>query len=119
MKHHTVWISNRSRDHTYDTAKKFGAIKYVTQGNYPIFKTARLREEIIGALVYSDPDDFLLLSGSSVIAGLCVAVWLALHGKAAILLYDRKKDDYVMRSLDRDDLLKEIEKARDKAADTK
>ena len=117
MTHKTVWISNRSRDHTYDAAREFGSPKYITQGNYPIFKTARLREEIIDALVYSEPDDYLLLSGSSVIAGLCMAVWLALHGKATLLLYDRKVGEYVERSLDGNGLRVEIEKARDKAAD--
>ena len=58
----TVYVSNRASTHDYTSASKMGALRFVTIGNYPIFKTARLQEEIITALAYSTKDDYLLFS---------------------------------------------------------
>lgn len=110
----TVFISNMSKDHDYGKAAPYGVIRPVTSGNYPIFKTARLTEEIVGALIHSTEDDYLLLSGSSVVAGLCLSIWLTVHKKANLLLHDRRQGAYVPRSIDRDELRLEIEQARDK-----
>ena len=110
---HSVFISNQSRQHDYDKAREFGALRAITSGNYAIFKTARLREEIVEALIHSEKDDYLLLSGSSVIAGMCMAVWVLMHGQVNLLLYDRTAKEYVERKFTRDDTLKELERARD------
>lgn len=110
----TVFISNMSKDHDYSDAAKFGAIRPITSGNYPIFKTQRLLEEIIAALVHSGEDDYLLLSGSSVVAGFCLVVWLMLHKKVTLLLHDRRQGAYVPRLFHRDVTYLEIERARDK-----
>lgn len=113
MTDRTIYISNVSRSHDYESAKKFGTLRPVTSGNYPIFKTIRLQEEIINALVYSKPDDYLLLSGSSVVAGMCMLIWELIHGKVNVLLFDRKEKSYVLRKFSRDNVLKEIERTRD------
>jgi hypothetical protein len=111
----TVFISNMSKDHDYTKAAIFGVVRPITSGNYPIFKTGRLAEEIIDALSQSVEDDYLLLSGSSVVAGLCMAIWLTKHKKVNLLLHDRRQGAYVPRSLLRDELRLDIERARDKA----
>ena len=110
----TVFISNMSKEHDYTSAAKYGAIRPVTSGNYPIFKTARLLEEITAALLYSEETDYLLLSGSSVVAGYCIAVWLMLHKKCNLLLHDRRQGQYVPRLFDRVAVMTDIERARDK-----
>lgn len=109
----TVFISNQAKDHNYEPARKYGALRAITSGNYPIFKTVRLRDEIVQALTHSRPDDYLLLSGSSVVAGLCTSIWMLTHGQVNLLLYDRKAGEYVTRQLTRDAVLSEIERARD------
>ena len=114
MTDRTVFISNLSKAHNYEPAKSYGALRAITSGNYPIFKTTRLREEIVTALVCSQPDDYLLLSGSSVIAGLAMATWLIMHGKVNLLLYDRTERAYVLRHFQREDTQKEIEAAHDR-----
>lgn len=110
----TVYISNMSRDHDYTDAARFGAIRPITSGNYPIFKTERLREEIIDALLDSKDTDYLLLSGSSVVAGICLSVWFSLHRQVTLLLHDRRQGAYVPRKLDRNAIALDIERARDK-----
>lgn len=111
----TVYITNKSSTHDYASAAKLGALRFVTIGNYPIFKTDRLQEEIITALTYSQKSDYLLFSGSSVVAGMCMAVWLELHGEANILLWDRTDDIYVERLIQKSRLKIELESARDLA----
>jgi hypothetical protein len=110
----TVFITNMNPDHDYTTAAKYGAIRPITSGNYAIFKTSRLEDEAIDALLESADDDYLLISGSSVVAGICMAVWLTMHKQVNLLLHDRKQSQYIPRTMRRDDLILKIERARDR-----
>lgn len=114
----TVFMSNQSRSHDYESAMRFGAIRAVTNGNYPIFNTTRLRQEITDALIHSKPTDFLLLSGSAVISGLCMQVWFMLHGRCKLLLWDRSENEYVLRDIVADDVRLDIERSRDRLLNT-
>jgi hypothetical protein len=87
-----VFVSNWNDEHDYSSAALHGQLARVTSGNYPIFKTLRLQEEIARALQKSKPDDFLLLSGSSLVAGLCMTAWMFMHGRCKILLLDRREN---------------------------
>lgn len=108
-----VFATNRSGEHDYSSAEKYGGLRFITIGNYPIFKTARLVEEIIKALVHSSPSDYLLYSGSGVVASLCTVVWIELHKKVQMLMWDRNERKYVLRIVDKSDLRLEIERAVD------
>ena len=110
----TVFITNMNPDHDYTSAAKYGAIRPITSGNYAIFKTSRLIDEAVQALLESDEEDYLLVSGSSVVAAICMAVWLIMHKKANLLLHDRRQTQYVQRTLHRGSIQLNIEKARDK-----
>ena len=110
-----VFLSNLGK-HNYESLASYGAMRPVTQGNYNVFKTERLKEEIIECLLDSSPTDFLALSGSTLVAAICLEVWLILHGKVQLLIFDPRQDQYVPRVFDRGELLLTIEKARDKAA---
>lgn len=108
-----VFATNRSGEHDYSSAEKYGGVRFITIGNYPVFKTARLVEEIIKALVHSNPDDFLLYSGSGVVASLCTVIWLEMHKKVQMLMWDRTEKKYVLRLIDRTEMRVEIERAVD------
>lgn len=108
-----VYITNRSDTHSYDSATRVGALSFVTTGNYPVFKTNRLQEEIITALAHSTKDDYLLFSGSGVICALCLAVWLEMHSTAKVLLWDRTQNMYVTRIIERRELITSIEVEQD------
>ncbi len=110
----TVYITNLNPEHDYSAASRYGHIRPITSGNYAIFNTSRLREEIIRVLLESKEDDYLIISGSSVVAALCLDVWMTMHKKCNLLLRDRKQVQYVPRTWSRDKLLLEIAQARDK-----
>ena len=109
----TVFITNMSPAHSYESIPKYGAPRPVTTGNYPIWKTERLQEEIVRALSYSQPTDYLAFSGSSFVAAICLAVWLFMHKECRALLYDPKQKSYVPRTLKKLDIVTQIEKVKD------
>jgi hypothetical protein len=111
-----VFVTNFHPDHDYRPATEFGALRPVTSGNYPIFKTQRLLEEICDSLQESSENDFLLFSGSSTIAGLALAVWLSKHSKANLLLFERAmgRNKYVVRTITKHEVLQAIEEARER-----
>lgn len=111
----TVFLSNMGK-HEYDSLAAYGAMRPVTQGNYNVFKTERLTEEIIACLADSSETDYLALSGSTLIAAICMEVWMLMHKRVQLLIFDPRQDQYVPRAFDRGQLLLQIEQARDKAA---
>lgn len=96
----TVYVTNRSPTHDYSPAEKYGTVAFLTSGNYPIFRIERLQEEMIEILIHSQPSDYLLPSGGSVIVGMAMAIWLQLHKEVKLLLWDRARDEYVERRVD-------------------
>ena len=111
-----VYVSNMNKSHDYTSAELFGVLRPVTTGNYPVFKTARLIEEIIESLIESSQEDYLLVSGSSIVAALSMTVWLTMHEKVNILLFDRSESMYTVRVLERKDIGLEIERTIDRRA---
>jgi len=109
----TVFITNMSPAHSYDSAARYGAVRPVTSGNYPVFKSERLMEEVIRSLAYSASNDYLLFSGSSFVAGICLAVWLHMHKECHALLWDPKQRAYVPRIIKREDIQMQVEKIKD------
>jgi hypothetical protein len=103
-----------SPDHKYESLTIYGAIRPITTGNYPIFKTQRLIEEIANALVNSEATDYLALSGSNFVAALCLLEWLLIHKECNVLLYDSRQRSYVPRPLKKAEIIVQIEKERDK-----
>lgn len=109
----TVFVTNMSPAHSYDSATRYGAIRPVTSGNYPVFKSDRLMEEVARSLSYSQEFDYLLFSGSSLVAGMCLAVWLYQHSECKALLWDPRTKAYVPRTIRKKDIAILVEKARD------
>jgi len=108
----TVFITNMASDHDYKSATVYGALRPITTGNYPVFKSGRLLEEIAASLSQSEETDYLLFSGSSFIAGICLAVWLQRHKECKSLLYDKSQRGYASRVIRKSDIIIQLEKAR-------
>src|SRR2546430_11363125 len=87
----TVYITNMASDHDYRTAAAYGTIRPVTSGNYPIFKSARLLEEVATTLSQSSEEDYLLFSGSSFVAGIRQDFWIQKHKERQALLFGRQQ----------------------------
>jgi len=108
----TVFITNVEPTKNYSEATTFGAIRAITSGNYTIMQTSRLIREVAEALAYSTPNDFLLISGSATIAGMCLYMWMEKHRLCRMLLWDQRT--YTLRVVTRETVRREIEEALDR-----
>lgn len=98
-----VYISNLSPLQKYGSARLYGELVPLTKGNVPIFKTTAIQDEILNGLQDSTEEDYLIISGSAVIAALVMGVWLTLHPTCKLLLYDKREDSYSLRIIERAD----------------
>lgn len=104
-----VYITNLGRDHDYGPAAKWGAIRPITEGNFSIYKTHRILEEVIAGISDSQPTDYLALSGAAIICSIAVSVWLTMHGTCQILIFHPATNSYQRRSISWDEIRKGFE----------
>lgn len=89
-----VWIANEG-GHPYSKAKHFGRLMPLTTGNVNYFNLDRLMVGLAPKLRSASADDYLLISGSPVIVGLIMSMWLARFGKVNLLQWSQSKDKYI------------------------
>lgn len=87
-----VWIANSS-GHTYTAAEKFGELKIITNGHIDFTQLERVKIIVASTVIESDPEDYLLLSGATIVCVLCALLWIAHHGKIKLLNWDRHNED--------------------------
>ena len=97
-----VWIVNSS-GHNFDAAKTYGELIPLSVGRVNVFNVERLLREFKGSLKNSSRNDWVLLSGNTVLNVLAVSIVLAKHGEVKLLIYDVIKKEYVPRELSFDD----------------
>lgn len=108
----TVYVTNLS-DHDYSPIAHYGAMRPITSGNYAIFKTTRLLEEVVSVLAASSDEDYLAFSGSAFVGALCLTVWLIMHKECNVLLFDPRQNAYVPRVIKRSEIVLQIAKLRE------
>jgi len=84
-----VWITNYA-GHEFSLAKQYGELRYITKGYISFSSLDRLKFHIAGQLVESQPEDYLLLSGTIIICVIAAIVWFKMHKKIKLLNWDRK-----------------------------
>jgi hypothetical protein len=95
-----VYILSRST-HDYSPAKVFGNIKYLSSGplgRYNVTNMARLFTEV---LKHSNPDDYILITGMTVMSCIACAIFVAKHGRLNLLLFraDPGNHHYIERTV--------------------
>ena len=103
-----VFITNFSA-HDYGSARQHGNLRPITSGSLNLLKVDRLLTTAIEELKLSTPDDFLLISGPPVMCALCLAIWLTMHVKCNLLIFDAKEREYVVRPISQDQIATAIE----------
>lgn len=86
-----VFVINKS-SHDYSKAEEFGQLIFMTEGSlnrFAVSKMFRTFEPFIGE---SQPTDYLLLSGLSVMCSVASAMFAAKHQRLNLLIY--KPDRY-------------------------
>lgn len=104
----TIYIVNRS-GHDFSAALDHGKrLVYLTEGDTPKLKTNQAYRKIVSKLNKSSSEDYLLLSGLSIINTIAGAVFARKHGRLNLLIYKKKageKGFYVPRTVNIDELL--------------
>lgn len=95
-----VWIINEG-GHSYDAAVRYGRLMALTSGNVNYYNLSRLMVSIGPKLRAATADDYLLISGSPILVGLCVSMWLARFDRVNLLQWSNIQRDYVHILLER------------------
>lgn len=99
----SVYVLN-DMTHDYSTAERHGELVYVTEGRFPIFKTDTLINKLKEELKDFADEDFLLISGPSLLAIYSVPMLLKRLGVIKLLVFDAKQQSYVVRHINQDNL---------------
>lgn len=97
-----VFITNRG-GHSYEEAKKFGELVFVTEGTINRFAVTTLYRSFIDAFEGSSPNDYFLITSVNTLNAIGSAVFARKHGRLNLLLY--REGEYIVRELDIDALL--------------
>lgn len=103
-----VYVVNQST-HDYSNAEKFGDIEFLTKGNFHILNTSRMAREFIVALKYSNPNDYIMPCGLSVMSLIAGGIFILMHKRINLLIYftDRQGGgEYKARTLNFEELSK-------------
>lgn len=94
----TVYITNRS-GHDFEPAKKFGQIKFLSEGDVDPFNVNRIYCNLAVTLQHSNPCDFLLITGLSVMNSISSAIMARKHGRVNWLQYHAGTKTYSARTI--------------------
>lgn len=100
-----VYIVNKS-GHDFSSARHFGSLVYLTEGEKDPFQVTKMYRQMAAILVDSQRDDYLLVSGLTVMNCIASSVLARKHGIVNWLLYDNRSESYKVRTIDVDSLLR-------------
>lgn len=94
-----VFIVNDT-GHDYSDAERFGELVVLSEGTVNKYSLTSMRRLLGPALADSDPEDYILHSGPSVMSSVASAIFAAKHGRLNLLLYHaERKGRYVARTV--------------------
>jgi len=85
-----VYIVNKSI-HDYSAAKEYGDLVFLSEGNMDRFSTSKAYRKFIPILEYSSEDDFLMVSGMSMLCIVAAFILGQRHDRLNLLLFKPKK----------------------------
>ncbi len=90
--------------HDYSAAAKYGELINVTEGKVPIFKTDTMISILKDKLADFTEDDYLLISGPVLISIIAVPMLFKKVSMLKLLVFDAKKQEYVVRHINHGNL---------------
>lgn len=104
-----IYVVNKS-GHDMSPTKVYGdKLIYLTEGEVQRLKTNSIYRTVCNRMRDSEPDDWIVQTGLTVINMIVCAVFARKHGKLNLLLYRKKPGStagrYVPRTIDIDELL--------------
>ena len=104
-----VFIINRG-GHDHSDAKRFGELVYLSEGVVNRYAITEMYREFVQVLKGSNEEDYILLTGLSVMSSLACAIFSRMHGRLNLLLYRAtrtpgEQGSYIERTILIDELL--------------
>jgi hypothetical protein len=96
-----VYVPNRSI-HDYSPAERFGELVFLSHGNVRKAGVSRAFRQFYKSLKDSEPEDFLLVAGLTMLNLVACYILTKLHGKVNLLIFRNSKEGekyYVPRTL--------------------
>jgi hypothetical protein len=98
-----IYVTNRAA-HDFTSARDFGDLVFLTEGLVDKFKTNKLYRLMKPIIESSEPEDFILVSGLTILSCIACAMFAVKHERLNLLIYDGRTHDYEPRRLDLSDL---------------
>jgi len=73
--------------HDHSDAERYGKLVYMSEGSVSRYSTARMYREFVYHLCDSTSDDYILVTGLSVMVGIACAIFASMHERLNLLLY--------------------------------
>lgn len=93
-----VFVTNMS-GYEYESAEKFGDLVYVTQGFIKLDKLDNLKKLFKKFIDSASAEDYLLLSGNTLVCALAVHLWMEKFGTAKVLHWNFNTKEYDLYTL--------------------
>ncbi|SRR5712691_2759594 len=87
-------------------ADQFGQLIFLCEIAMPKFKICEMTNSFYPKLLQSNAEDYILLSGLSVMNAIACSIFSTLHKKLNLLIHSKAKGEYEIRTVDFDALSK-------------
>lgn len=98
-----VYVINRS-SHDFSDAQRFGTLIYLSDGNVNRFATNKIARFFAPVINASNPNDYILLTGLTVMTCIATGMFAYKHGRLNLLIH-RANHTYAERRMVFDSLL--------------
>lgn len=85
-----VYVVNKSC-HDFTSAEDFGDVVFMTEGALDRFNTSKMFRAFKPFIERSDPSDYILLTGMTVMNSIACAMFAKKHGKLNLLIYKDRR----------------------------
>jgi len=88
--------------HDYSKAEEFGELVVMSDGQFSRFATGKIYRQFQKYIALSEADDYLLVSGLTIMTAIAVGMLAARHGKVNLLLHNQnpgQEEVYVKRTI--------------------
>ena len=103
-----VFVVNRG-GHNHNDAERFGELIFMSSGTINRYAVSQMYRQFVEHLKDSTEDDFILITGLSVMASIACSIFARIHGRLNLLLYKSSSSGqegrYVERVIMIDELL--------------
>lgn len=105
-----VFVANVA-GHDYKDAERYGKIIPVIKGYISFQSLDRVKYSIANVIASATGDDWLCISGTSIINVLAAVIWFRRCGRVKLLVWDKKAERYrevILTEENIDDMLRDL-----------